>query len=271
MKTSDKLLLIFSLSALGVFGALHLVLYAKYRKGDILSEKDLHAEQFTKYKAPAPGSLFLQGRLQVNIIPSDTFYFELQKEANGKVNYWRKGDSLILSGNPAVRFNPDGTMIIDKEAVIHKEEPRGEPPGDFNPHGPVMGYRNLPVVNVYCGPLISIYLEDVQAMITGEKNPSRFRADIGLINAQLLVGEYYYNQDTTARKEFYDGLRIRSLNGNIFLNRYAVIRGLDVELDRRSEINDQNAEIAGGEIHYMDSSRVNLGGANLKKLQLITP
>jgi hypothetical protein len=54
MKTSNKILLIFFLSAIGVLGAVHLALYAKFSKGEIFTGEDREKEIFIANDGAAP-------------------------------------------------------------------------------------------------------------------------------------------------------------------------------------------------------------------------
>ncbi len=93
MKTSDKILLTSALSSIGILGLVHLTLFAEYKRGDILTEKGIHAEDFRRVDIPAPEYVSVHGLFRVDIIPSDTFYIEFEKN-----DQHVPGAGLILKG-----------------------------------------------------------------------------------------------------------------------------------------------------------------------------
>ena len=121
MKTSDKLLLTAALSSLGILGLVQVTLYAKYRSGNFVTEKELHAEQFTVYKMAAPEYLSVQGLLRVHIIPSDSFYIEVEKNTD----FPRSGPVMIVKG---VRVPGPAAIAyhVEGDTFIHHRRYRGK-------------------------------------------------------------------------------------------------------------------------------------------------
>jgi hypothetical protein len=265
MKTSDKLLLISFLSVLGLFGSVHLALYARYSHGDIITEKELRAERFIRYTVPAPLALSLEGGLNVRIIPSDTFSVEMEKAAVGgnglekgtvtvkgmneeslpELSYRLKGDTLIITGNSTRKV----TM-----------------------HDPwQIYYNNFPRVNVYTGNLKSIRLSGGMAVLKGETRPGLFNTSLSVENALLWIGESYDDNDKALPADALDSVSIWAVNSMLVPHRNAVLRKLNVKLDDRSEIDDQQAVIGRSAISYSAGARINMTGANLKNLQPAGP
>ena len=284
MKTSDKLLLIFFLVSLAVFGAVHLALYAEYKHGDILSVKDLHEQEFLKYRMPAPQYLSLKGTLWVNIIPSDSFYIEFPAvETHPEEGFFVKtrpgaepkreqrfrlaGDTLLIAG--------------ENEATIHR--PFVEFP-----------YRLIvPEVNVYCRGLREIRILNGQIALRGTGGAGGAGGNGGaggaggnggaggtsgglpvtsrlvLKNSTLWIGNYKNSLEYTSPEERFDSLDIESRNSIVVLNAPSIIRSLHVRLDDSSELNDQHASVGKPEINYSPDSRINLTGVNLKKAKII--
>lgn len=270
MKTSDKLLLGFSLASLGMFGGIHLVLYAEYKSGNILEEKELHNEQFIRFRMPQPRYLSLQGTIWVNILPSDSFYVEFPKKLIYPADvffqrtknspdpalprYQQKGDTLTIMGN-------------NKDVPIHR--PFADP-----------GYEtSVPAINVYCRGLQEIDLRNGQVLLKGAGSASPLvTVRLRLENSTLWIGDAIYDRGdylgsqnlypAPEPKEKFDSLEVESFNSIVLLNRTADIRSLHVRLDRGSELNDQLGSVEQLTIGYSRDSRINLGGGNLKKAQL---
>lgn len=270
MKTSDKLLLGFSLASLGMFGGIHLVLYAEYKSGNIAEEKELHNEQFNRFRMPQPRYLSLQGTIWVNILPSDSFYVEFPKKPiypadvffqrtknapdPALPHYQQKGDTLTIMGN-------------NNGVPIHR--PFADP-----------GYEaSVPAINVYCRGLQEIDLLNGQVVLNGAGSASRLvTARLRLENSTLWFGDaIYYRGDYLGTqnpnpapepRENFDSLEVEAVNSVVLLNRTADIRSLHIRLDKGSELNDQLGSVEHLTIGYSRDSRISLGGDNLKKAQL---
>ena len=91
MKTSDKLLLGTVLGAMLMFGGASLAVYARYRNGDIITEKEVYRQNHLKTALPAPVWLRIKGIGEVHFIPADTFAIEYEKEGV-------KEDGIIQEG-----------------------------------------------------------------------------------------------------------------------------------------------------------------------------
>lgn len=270
MKTSDKLLLGFSLASLGMFGGIHLVLYAEYKNGNILEEKELHNEQFNRFRMPQPRYLSLQGTIWVNILPSDSFYVEFPK----KTKY--PGDGFFLRTKnepdpalPRYQQKGDTLTIISSNNGAPVHHPFADP-----------GYEaSVLVINVYCRGLQEIDLRNGQVILRGAGSASRLvTARLRLENSTLWVGDAMYDRGeypgsqnpnpAPGSKENFDSLDVESLNSVILLNHIADIRSLNIRLDKGSEFNDQLGSVEQLTIGCSRDSRISLGGDNLKKAQL---
>jgi hypothetical protein len=249
MKTSNKILLISSLSALGIFGAVHLALYAKYARGDFSSGSP-DEKMTTLFAGPAPAVLYLEGSLNVRFLPSDSFSVECAKADEDRINMRQSGDSFHVIGDTNITRNP---------------------------HTSWQQFDYFPWVTVHCGRSKKIQLSGVIALIKGTSSAGSFALELGITNTQLVMGEPDDNAPgihklalgaQTGRKlEFYDKLDIRSVNSNVVMNANSVIRDLDIQLDDRSEMHDFDAQIDSPLISYSAHSQIDLSGANFKKLK----
>jgi hypothetical protein len=268
MKTSDKLLSGFSLASVGLFGVLHLVLYAEYKSGNILDENKLHEEQFNRFQVSQPRYLLLRGTIWVNIFPSDSCYIEFPKEAvppgdgffektknesdPALPRYQQKGDTLVIDGN--------------------NNQPIHRPFADA-------GYQaSMTVINVYCRGLREICVRNGQVMLKGAGGAAApVTGRLTVDNSTLWIGDRIYEQNgrvispnphpAPEPKEEFDSLDIESYNSIVLLNGPAHVRSLHIQLANGSELNDQQGSVERLAIGYSRDSRINLGGDNLKKAQ----
>src|SRR5258708_8626047 len=99
MKTSDKLLLFFFLSVLGLYGAIHLALYARSKQGKMVTSPAQEEGWGIQYKGDAPSFLSLQGNGNVRLIPSDTFFIEFDNNESSNINCRRSSAAnLVMLG-----------------------------------------------------------------------------------------------------------------------------------------------------------------------------
>src|ERR1700759_78105 len=113
MKTSDKLLLLFFILALAFFGAIHLTLYAQLRQGHTYIYMEPRDGWARSYEGKAPAMLALEGNINVTLIPSDSFYVDVQKEGEKRVSCrLTTGDSLLVKGDTTGFINPLGPFQL---------------------------------------------------------------------------------------------------------------------------------------------------------------
>jgi hypothetical protein len=240
MKTSNKLILFFFLSAIAILGAIHLALFSKYRRGLIETEKELNEEQFNSFRMQAPKWLSLNGHLHVNIIPSDSFHISLDKNARG-LGYRLQGDTLIITGNTE---------------------------GDKNPHGSWNEYWNLPRVNIFCTGLSGIRVVNSYVAITNEKGKAGVAAFFTLKDAQLWIGAFDPVKDSVFNTEPFDSIVVGETNSTVVINRQSLVHKLSVQLDNVSEITDRFSRIDTGRIVAGRYSKIYMTAANFNKIGL---
>ena len=262
MKTSDKILLISSLSSIGIFGLVHLALYAKYRRGDILMEKNLHAQQLAVHPIPAPRWLVVRGLLRTHIIPSDSFAIEFLdgmdevrrirlKQAGGlfpeKVEepfYHREGDTLFIEG--------DKGQEIDQQFASQMR------PAPF------------PIVNVYCRGLELIEMEGGQITLVGGTRARPAGANLAIRNGVLWVGQYHSQADKDY-PDLFDTVQVRASGSTVMLNNPVMVARLQANLTNHSLIDDRNIDIGQLALNCDSTSKVSFTGKNLQKLRPAGP
>jgi hypothetical protein len=262
MKTSNKILLISSLSSMGIFGLVHLTLYARYEQGKILTENDLHEKQQALRMIQVPRYLALRGLLQINIIPSDTFYIEFRSspDDNRVVLLKQADDAAITNGSTPSYHRKGDTLFIEGE--------KGQTV--YQDNAGMMIQWPFPVVNVYCRNIGMIEVDGGQVTLVGAKRTADAAGDQTRLiarNSIVWVGEYH-NWNDPVFPEFFDTLRIRAFKSTVLLNRFTVAAHLQASLTDNSLIEDRKIVIGRLlELSGDSTSRVTLTGKNLQKLQ----
>lgn len=237
MKTSNKLLLTLALLILGVFGAVHLTLYARLKAGHIVGVHS-RAGWLTVYEGRAPHLVVLEGDINVQVTPSDSFRVEIQQETASKVSCREMKDSLLIKG--------DSFLVI-------------------NPHGYTQQYNDRPWITVYAPAQTDIRLKGVQALLQGSRQPGKRNLHVQAIYSRLLLGGYgAYGPDYFI--QYYDSVQVQAENSNLVLDQNADIHQLSVRLDELSEINDQLTTIDSIYIQHTPHSKINVRGSTLDKL-----
>jgi hypothetical protein len=239
MKTSNKLLLTFFLFVLAVFSTVHLTLYSQLRHGHIFNSRTSMEGWPHVYDGPAPDVLVLEGNINITLIPSDSFFVEVQEEFAGKIHCRSTADSLVVKG--------DTSFVSD-------------------PHRFFGNYSDFPWVSVHMGRHTGIRLRSVLALLRGNDKPVSFDTHITATDTQLWIGESYGTNGADYPSQFYDSLQVEGVNTDLVLHSNAHIRHLTANLDSRSEVNDLRANIGTIRIQYTPQTKINLTGVNLDKL-----
>ncbi|HEY4063916.1 MAG TPA: hypothetical protein VGM30_18545 [Puia sp.] len=272
MKTSDKILLISSLSSLGIFGLVHLMLFAKQERGEIQKENGFQARQLTFKQMTEPYCLVMRGLLQIHIIPSDSFSLEFRLSADDNRTIIPKESVASLNGS---RSDP-GTNN-SKEPVYHREGDTlfidGEKGQVWRKNADMMIQWPFPVVNVYCRHPGLIKVEGGQVTLVGGRTALQAggrSTRMTIRNGILWVGQFHGWNDPVY-PEFFDTLQLHATNSTIMLNHLAATDRLQTSLSDNSLLQDLNMDIGQLEVGCDSSSRVNLTGKNLQKLRPAGP
>jgi len=265
MKTSDKLLLGTALAAMLLFGGASLAVYARYKSGDIITEKEVYRLNHLKTALPAPSWLRIKGISEVHFIPADTFAIEYEKggiREDGIIRKVDKNHVLPKEGNDLIlepRYSRSGdTLIIDGY------DPQALPP----PPGlrAANGVYSLTVYGLKGG---SIELENGNSYIEGDAVAGNGDYRIVLKQNRLQIGQK--KEDDTPKNEnpsYIHGLSVSASDGSgIELGRAVHIDDLRVELDSLSSLSgDTGMNI--GNIHIQANGRAELilAGSLLNKI-----
>jgi len=236
MKTSDKLLLGTALAAMLLFGGASLAVYARYKNGDIITEKEVNRQNHLKTTLPAPEWLRIKGIDEIHFIPADTFAIEYEKggiREDGIIRTVNKNEVKIKEGIELVRepryFRSGDTLIIDGY------DPKGAEQSE------AFSVRSLNVYGLKGG---SVELESGTSYIEGGATAGSGDYRILLKRNDLHIGRGEEN-DVPATTSYIRGLSVSASDGSeIELNPGVHIDDLQVELDSLSTL----SEVAGWNI-----------------------
>jgi hypothetical protein len=243
MKTSDKLLLFSTLSAIGLFVAVDLVKYAQYRSGDILDFKALQEQDYIRHSMAGIQWLVLDGPIRSTLRPSenDSLEFELPKVEQGRVDWVRRGDTLTIS--------------------IKDERTR-------SPHDNWYSYGGYATVRVYTPPLKGIRVNNGHVSLANETNKPGLSAHFVVDSTQLWVGAFTPDWDSVYSVEPWDSISVRGVNSNVILNRQAHVKELALLLDEHSQAEDRFSAVDTGFIQGDTNTIIHLRGKNFEKIRL---
>jgi hypothetical protein len=243
MKTSDKILLYSTLAAVGLFAASNLAQFAKYRSADILDFKALQQQDYTRHSLAGIQWLVLDGPIRSTLRPSDndSLDFEVNKMQEAKVDWVRRGDTLVIS----VR----GVRV------------RG-------PHDNWFSFLDYVTVRVYSPQLKGIHVNNGSVSLANEMNKPGLSAHFVIDSTQMWVGAFTPEADSVYSVEPWDTISVRGVNSNVILNRQAHVKKLGLLLDDRSQAEDRFSEVDTGFIQGDTNTIIHIRGKNFEKIRL---
>jgi hypothetical protein len=236
MKTSNKILLGAVVSIMLILTAIHIALYAKYKKGDFYTMAQLHEERFEKHYPKGVTKVSITGMGNVDIYPSDTLRLEIEK--NGKkseIAFEQVGDSLILKGATAVKL-PDGNIASP---------------------------RSFFSTILYLPANTKVTIGESDVRFKGAADTSHaYSYNIAANNANLVIGQW---DDDTHLKSYFNQLLIQANGGKLRLLQKATFKEVAVSLNK-AEMTDEGFTADTFNLAADDQSSIQLKGNNLKKV-----
>lgn len=244
MKTSDKILLYSTLSAVGLFVAIDLLQFAKYRSGDILDFQALQQRDYTRHSLAGIHWLVLDGPIRSTLRPSenDSLEFDVNKMQEDRVDWVQRGDTLKISAS--------GMQLRSA-------------------HDNWFSFSDYAVVRVFSPQLKGIYVNNGNISLDNEAKKQGLSAHLVIDSTILWVGSFDPVMDTFYTIEPWDTISVRGVNSNFILNKQAHVKELGLVLDDRSEVTDRFAMVDGGFIQGDTNTVINLRGKNFEKVRLL--
>lgn len=259
MKTSNRILLIFLISGVILFAAIHFSLYRKYEKGEIVTERELLHEFYSDYEMSVPAYLSLSNFRNIVIIPSDSFHFEIEKKSGGTAGYKLIHDSLFIFGaaNPSVTLTASAKPIVTtsgEERITALNTPSV--------------FLSEQLLILYCPPLKMLKIRDGSICLYGTSDHSnnRFEAYIQDCEFNFSNRNLY---ETAYENKYYDSISIHSARSYVNLNKNSVVRSLYMSMDGESQLVDNKSIIENIYLDCKPDSWLHLSGENLKRVRQI--
>ena len=235
MKKSNRFLLTLLIALFAVPSIVHLALMARYKRGAISVEKfDMNAN-FNHYEISAPHYVSAAGLHNLTVVSSDSASLAIEKSAGDKIEFSRKGDSLIIRSTAAEKVDENGEREGRDEAVtLHLPSAQG------------LVFDNCNIKLVGAG--------------TKEKGQS---FSLTISDSRLGFGSAYEAAPETS----FDNLEIHA-NGKSSVKFFSstFVRSLFVELAGASRLEDQGLKTEKLKGSFAPGTSAALSGENLNKL-----
>jgi hypothetical protein len=243
MKTSDKILLYSTLSAVGLFAAIDLLQFAQYRSGDILDFKALQQRDYTRHSLAGIHWLVLDGPILSTLRPSenDSLEFDVNKMQEAGVDWVRRGDTLTIS---------------KKGGRIR------------SPHDNWYSFMDYTPVHLYTPSLRGIRVNNGNVSLANESGKPGLSAHFVIDSTQMWVGAFMPDADSVYSVEPWDTISVRGANSNFILNRQAHVKELGLLLDNGSQAEDRFSKVDPGFIQGDTNTIIHIRGKNFGKIRL---
>ena len=172
MKTSDKIILSVTVTALTLFALVDFLHFAKYRKGEIMHYKDILATGYNRQHFEGVHWLVLDGPIRTTVYPSDDMDLYTQKANSKEFLYMRNGDTLTVR-------------------TVHQ--------GARDAHLDWYTYTVYPRLEVFTPALKGVHVKRGFVTLSNDKGQSHLSGDFRLDSAQLWIGAYDPNYDMAWR------------------------------------------------------------------------
>jgi len=234
MKTSNKILLTFFVAAILMMTAVHLTLYAKYKRGDVSLFQEIKEERFEDHPLPAVKYVSVTGLMLCKIIPSAEPKIGIAKNKGSRLKYTVVNDTLVITG--------------DSTATMR----------DFE-----HDHRTYESINLYLPGV-----ETVNAFYTGlllhggADSTKAVSCSVNLSNkSRLTVGTWGNKPD------FFNQVQIKAASSNVDFSSSAVIDQLNLQADE-SQV-ENHASIKHLQLQMDEQSTIILRGNSLKDINVL--
>lgn len=234
MKTSNKILLGIFITILILTTAVHLMVLAKYKRGDFVKFNRDAIIAMSSVDLPAIKFISVKGLGGCALKPGDKYKLQIQKEKVSRVTYQVVNDTLIIIG----------------DAALTNEQLEN---GSRN-HNPVIIY--LPAIVPVKG-----------AYSTFRLNGSNDSTKAPSYNIQFGKGCHVFTSHGISNDVvYYNELTFNVEQSNIDLDNNSMVTNINLQLVK-TRFDDQGAIIKNLTINTDESSNVNLSGKNIKALK----
>jgi hypothetical protein len=235
MKTSNKLLIGIFLIILILITTTQLMVYAKYKRGEVTSFKREQFDQMTSLPLPAVRFISLQGLGTCAVKPADTLKVEIQQNNANVIKYHMVNDTLVIVG--------DATMTDEK---LEK------------------GGRNFSRVNIYLPASVQLTGAYSNFRVWGADDSAAAPSYTFNLEKNSNLFIHFKGGDNAA--VYFNQLNIHGERSTVDLNEHVIMNELNLQLVD-SKLNDNMATIRKITMGSDNNSSINLSGKNVKALK----
>ena len=228
MKTSDKILLYSTLSAVGFFLSLDLIHFVKYRRGEVINFKDVERLDYVSREDTGVHWLVLDGPMRSLMYPvgssgpgagfggsaAGRVKIDIDKSRAADVTFSRHGDTL--------------EVVMDPKNIRVRSA-----------HDDWYSYGGYLPVRIFFPSGLGIRARNGFVVLNNEECHKDISASLVLDSTQCWLGSYNREFDTVSYVEPWDSISVRGVNSNLIINRQTHVHALDLRLDGKSEVSDR--------------------------------
>lgn len=235
MKTSNKILLMFFITATLLITAVHAVIFAKYKNGDYVSFEKISEGRFEEHPLPKVKYVSITGLQRCNIIPAAEPKIKIFKMEGTRFLYKVLNDTLLITG----------------DSLLSQQ--------DFERS------RNYQTINVYLPGNESINAWYSGLFINGGADSMLAPSwQINLFNASNLSAGDFNN-----KKAFFNRLQVNANSSSVTFNDESEINELLIQ-GTSAMITNQKAGIKNMQTSLDDNSTMVLQGKGANNLKFTT-
>lgn len=235
MKTSNKILLGIFLTVILLTTTVHLMVYAKYKRGEYVKFKREEIVPMASVEIPAVRFISIKGMGNCSVLPGGKPQLEMEKEKIGRVTYRVVNDTLVIIG--------DTLQTIDELQ---------------------QGIRNYNLVNIYVPATVQINGTYSIIRVGGAADSASAPSYSVMLKKDSHL--FINNRSHDKAAVYFNHLNINSDQSKIDLDDHSFINELNVQLIK-SKIDDKDAAIKTLTMDADPKSTVTLSGKNIKSLK----
>jgi len=234
MKTSNKILIIFFVAALLMMTAVHLTLYAKYKRGEYSSFEKMKEGRFEEHALPTVRYVSVTGFRSCNVYRAATPKIRIFKMRDSRLAYKVVNDTLVITSDSS-----------------QTEEDM------------VQGKTSAQTINLYLPETEELSAYHTELFLNG--GTDSVTAPSWTINISKGTG-LYTSWDN--KKAVFNHLQIKENGSHVIFNRGTVINELNIQTNQ-SAFNDQSADIKHLQLSVDDNSIIILQGKNMQNINIL--
>lgn len=234
MRTSNKILVIYFLMAILIMTAVHLTLYAKYKRGEYVPFEQVREGGFEAHTLPKVNYVSITGLQHCNIFPAAEPKIKIFKMQGTRMKYSIVNDTLVITGD---------SLLTNQ---------------DFE-----RSRRNFQRINLYLPGTEEISAFNTDLFLNGGADTTSAPSwSVNLSNRSALTTGDFNN-----KKAFFNRLQVNANASNVMFNDESVINELSVHASG-SIINNQKAEVKHLQLKMDDNSTIVLQGKSINDINV---